>query len=404
MRIAMLHWAFPPVIGGVESHLAMLGPELVRSDCRVSLLTGSVPGAGEEDWYEGMHIRRTPLMDLNSLTPEKIAGRAREIGREIAEFIETVRPDVIHAHNMHYFSPVHADILNEIKRATGTPLILTAHNVWADDDRTWGELKQRAGIWDAVIAVSGYIKRELVRSGYADNRITVIHHGIDLKRFHPATKTDREHIRAAYPLFSGRRVFFHPARMSLDKGCQVSVGALDIIRREFPQALLVLAGTENTVDWKSNQAQQVNQIMALIEELGLKDSVFVRFFTWDDMPQVYQAAEFSLYPSCFEEPFGLAMLESMATAKPIIVSRAGGMPEVVQDGVNGFVVTMANKEELADKCLELLRHPGRCRRMGRQGRMMVETYWAKEKMTRATLSVYRNAGAKPRHATGEKLA
>ena len=390
MRVMQLHWAFPPIIGGVESHLAMLGPEMVKNNCRVSLLTGSAAGSPDEEWYEGMYVRRTPLMDLNGLTPEMMVRRSGEIRRELEGFVDQVRPDLIHAHNMHYFSPVHADVLYEIKRSRRIPLVLTAHNVWADNDRTWQEMNRRAFYWDAVIAVSHFIKRELVRAGYEEERISVVHHGIDLARFGPATERDRERIGEVYPGLAGRRVIFHPARMSLDKGCHISVKALELVRREFPEVLLVLAGTGNTVDWGSQQPGQVRVILDLIDKLGLKDHVLVRFFAWEEMPLMYKAAEFCVYPSCFEEPFGLVMLESMASERPVVVSRAGGMPEVVRNGVNGFVVEMANERELADRCLLLLRNPGLCRGMGRRGRAAVEKLWTREMMTRATLSVYRS--------------
>jgi len=368
----------------------MLGPGLVNNKCRVSLLTGSVNGLEEEYQYEGMYVKRTSSMDLNSLSPEKIEKLARKIKQDLEQFIDKVKPDIIHAHNMHYFSPVHADILYEIKKARGIPLVLTAHNVWADEDETWQEMNKKAHIWDAIIAVSDYIKRELVRVGYDEKRITTIHHGIDLNRFKPVTKQDLDAIKSSYPEFENRRVIFHPARMSLDKGCHISVKALDIIRKEFPDVLLVLAGTVKTVDWGSHQQKHVRKIMGLVEELGLGDNVFVRFFAWDEMPLVYKAAEFCVYPSCFEEPFGLVMLESMATEKPIIVSRAGGMPEIIKDGVNGFVVPMNDEAALASQCLKLLRDPALCAQMGRTGREMVEKYWTMQFMTENTLKIYRD--------------
>ncbi|MCL6610962.1 MAG: glycosyltransferase family 4 protein [Peptococcaceae bacterium] len=400
MNVAILHWAFPPVIGGVESHLAMLGPELAKNNCRVSLLTGSCEGAQEEEWYEGMHVKRTPLMDLNSLSPAKIAGQAREIREEIERFIDQVRPDVIHAHNMHYFSPVHAGILSGIRRAREIPLVLTAHNVWADDDETWKEMNRMAHIWDMVIAVSDYIKHELSRAGYDEKKIVTVHHGIDLKRFNPAKDLHREEIKLKYPQFEGRRVIFHPARMSLDKGCHISVKAIDLIRKEFPDVLLVLAGTGKTVDWGSHQQRHVQKILGLVDELGLAENVFTRFFAWEEMPLVYKAAEFCVYPSCFEEPFGLVMLESLASEKPIVVSRAGGMPEIIKHGVNGFVVEMASENDLAENCLRLLRNPEMCRQMGRRGRIMVEKFWTKEIMTRNTLDVYKKAVLKTGRAAG----
>lgn len=391
MKIAQLHWAFPPIIGGVESHLVMLGPELVKNNCKVSLLTGLSQGLDEEEYYEGLYIRRTPLMDLNSLSPKVICERAGNIRQEFFAFIDQVKPDVIHAHNMHYFSPVHAEILAEIKEAWGIPLVLTAHNVWPDDDKTWQVMNKKAHIWDAVIAVSDYIKRELVRVGYDERRITVVHHGIDLNRFTPATSYDVEEIEKMYPEFSGRRVIFHPARMKLEKGCHISVKALDIIRRKYPDVLLVMAGTEKAVDWKSEHKNHVNEILDLIDKLDLRSNVFIRFFSWDQMPSIYKAAEFCMYPSCFEEPFGLTMLESMASERPMIVSRAGGMPEVIQNGLSGFIVEIGNHEELAEKCCLLLDNPSLCKWMGRQGKDMVGYRWSKQVMVNSTISVYRNA-------------
>lgn len=388
MRIAQLHWAFPPVIGGVESHLAMLGPELVNNGHHVSLLTGTAPGAEEEEWYQGMYVRRTRWLDLNSLSPAAIEAHREDIRQILENFISRVQPDVIHAHNMHYFSPVHADILADIKERYGIPLVLTAHNVWADSDETWQEMNKRSAMWDAVIAVSGYIKKALVRVGYDARRITVIHHGIDTTRFSPPTAADQQEIAIRYPQLVGRQVIFHPARMSLDKGCHISVQALALLRRDFPNVTLVLAGTGSTVDWGGHQPGHVRQIRDLIQQLGLEKQVFIRFFPWQEMPLVYKAADFCIYPSCFQEPFGLVMLESMATARPVVVSRAGGMPEIIRDGINGYVVPMGDAAALAAKCRELLSDPRLCRQLGRQGRALTEKHWTKEVMTRSTVVVY----------------
>lgn len=130
MKVAMLHWAFPPTIGGVESHLAMLCPALVRKGHRVYLLTGAVDGKVSEEMWDGVFVRRTPLMDLNSLTPALIRRHRSEIREELAKFIVAVNPDVIHVHNMHYFSLVHAEAVIEVKNRAKIPVILTAHNVW----------------------------------------------------------------------------------------------------------------------------------------------------------------------------------------------------------------------------------------------------------------------------------
>ncbi len=388
MRVAMLHWAFPPIIGGVESHLAMLGPELVLRGHEVFLLTGSIGGQEEEYGYRGMRVRRTPLMDLNTLDPQLIDEKADDIQRELSSFIASARPDVIHAHNMHYFSPVHAKALLEAADRRGVPAVLTAHNVWDDD--LWEDMLAYAGRWDGVIAVSNYIKKELVAAGYPEGKVTVVYHGIDIERFKKPEAGEQDSARVSYPGLAGRRVIFHPARMSLDKGCHISVLALNLIRKKHPDVLLVLAGPEKTVDWGRHQEGHVNFIDRLIRDLKLQDHVMVRFFNWEEMPQIYRAAEFCVYPSCFQEPFGLVMLESLACGKPIVVSRAGGMPEIIADGINGYVVEMGDYEMLAQRCIDLLENRRAARQMGERGRQMVRQKFTKEIMCRNTLEVYRS--------------
>jgi glycosyltransferase involved in cell wall biosynthesis len=386
LKIAVLHWAFPPIIGGVETHLAMLGPELAKGGAEVSLLTGSVGGRREESRHDGMLVKRTPLMDLNALSNKNIEEKAAQIRREIHEFLYQARPDLIHAHNMHYFSAVHAQVLGGIARWVGVPLILTAHNVWSD--RLWQSMLPLAGQWDTVIAVSHFIKKELVCSGYNGDRVTVVHHGIDLEKFSPPSDRERALLLKKYPRLRGRKIIFHPARMSLAKGSDIVVKAAALIKEEFPEFILVLAGVGKTVDWGSCQQGEVERIRNLINGLGLQENVLIRFFSWEEIPEMYRIADFCVYPSVFEEPFGLVMLEAMATARPVIVSRSGGMPEVITDGVNGFVVSKGDPVSLAEQCVRLLRDPVLNREMGQQGRRIALEKFSKEIMTKNTVAVY----------------
>jgi len=108
LNIAHFHWGFPPIIGGVETHLTVILPEMVKEGHNVGLLTGTAEGVGSRYKYEGADIFRTPLMDLNWLYKRGLKGLNEELHKVFSSFIEEVGPDVIHAHNMHYFSEVHA--------------------------------------------------------------------------------------------------------------------------------------------------------------------------------------------------------------------------------------------------------------------------------------------------------
>ncbi|MCQ9206788.1 MAG: glycosyltransferase family 4 protein [Omnitrophica bacterium] len=389
LRIAHIHWAFPPIIGGVETHLVMLLPELVKRGHSVSLLTGSAEGAKARETFKGVNITRAPIMNLNWLTKRGLIGIEGEVKDVITAFFNKTKPDIVHAHNMNYFSRAHAKTLEEEADKRKIPIILTAHNSW--DDMLFLNLTRNIK-WAHIIAVSFYIKKELMGIGCPSQKITAIHHGIDIRKFKP---TNKKEYKGRLSALKGKKVIFHPARMGLGKGCDISVKAMKQVLRKFPDAVLVLAGTKNIVDWKTTQQKDIAYIVDLIKDLGIENNMFIEMFTLDEMVRLYAIADVCLYPSTVGEPFGLTMLESLASGKPMIVTNSGGMPEIIQDGINGYIVPIRDYEAIATKIINLLDDDTLSERIGLTGRKFAELRFTKEIMTDNNIKIYRNAlGAK----------
>jgi len=385
LKIAHIHWAFSPIIGGVETHLVMLLPELIKMGHKVSLLTGATDGAKAKENFEGVEITRAPIMNLNWLYKRGLVGIEDEVRDVIRSFLRKTKPDIVHAHNMNYFSKAHAKILEEeTKKHKHIPLILTAHNSW--DDMLFLKLTRKIA-WDYIIAVSFFIKKELMGIGCDSNRIITIHHGIDIDRFNPANK--KAYTKKMKALV-GKKIIFHPARMGIAKGCDISVKAMRLVKKKFPEAILVLAGTKNIVDWGSTQQKDIAYIIDLINELQIDDNVFVDMFTLEEMVKLYAVADVCVYPSTVGEPFGLTMLEALASGKPMIVTNSGGMPEVIQEGINGYIVSVRDYEALANKIITLLEDESLKTRIGATGRKFAELRFTKEIMATSNLKVYRN--------------
>ena len=384
LTIAHLHWGFPPIIGGVETHLTIICPQMVKKGHKVGILTGAAEGSPDRDNYQGVLIWRSPLMDLNWLYKRGLKGLEEEIRNLYRDFFYALSPDIIHAHNMHYFSEVHIRILEELARKKGIPLVLTAHNTW--DDLLFLELAHRVN-WSHIIAVSHYIKKELMGVGIDDRKITVIHHGIDEEKFRP--DIDVKGILEAYPQLKGKEVIFHPARIGLGKGCDISVKALNLVCQKHPRAVLVLAGSKNIIDWGATQQKDIAYIVQLIKHFGLEKNVLIDVYSLEKMKELYALSRVCIYPSSVGEPFGLVMLEAMATANPIVVTNAGGMPEIIKDGINGFVIPVRDFEALASRIVQLLEDDRLRERLGYTGRQIVESQYTREKVTAETLSVYR---------------
>ena len=386
LNIAHFHWGFPPIIGGVETHLTILLPQLAKLGHKVSLLTGSVEGVNGRYDYEGVGIYRTPIMDLNWLSKRGLSGLEEEIKKTFSSFLDENDPDIVHVHNMHYFSQVHIKTLENLSKKRGVPIILTAHNVW--DDILFLELTHRID-WAQIIAVSHFIKKEIIGIGIDDKKITVVHHGVDQEKF--ISGVDTKIILTKYPQLNGKKVIFHPARIGLAKGCDFSIKAINIVKKKEPNVMLVLAGSKNIIDWAGSQQKDIAYLVDLIKHFGMEGNVLIDMYTLDEVKELYEVSDICLYPSSAPEPFGLTMLEAMSMSKPMIVTNMGGMPEIIKHGINGFVVPVRDFEAMAAKICQLLEDAKLRERFGYTGRQMVESQYTKEKVTQDTLGVYKKA-------------
>jgi glycosyltransferase involved in cell wall biosynthesis len=381
--IAQIHWGFPPTIGGVETHLTILLPEFIKEGHRVGLLTGAAEGEKEVSTYEGVEIYRSPLFDLNWLAKRGLDGLEKEISKTYNDFFDKINPDIIHVHNMHYFSEPHTKILQKISSKRDIPLILTAHNVW--DDHLFLKLTRDIK-WSHIIAVSHFIKRELIGAGCGEETVTVIHHGIDTKIFHPGVNP--KNILKKYPELKNRKIVFHPARIGLAKGCDVSIKAIRLVKERFPDVLLIMTGSKNIIDWALTQKKDIDYFNDLIEFFGLEENIHINAYSSQEMVELFSLSDVCIYPSSASEPFGLTMLEANSSGKPMIVTEMGGMPEIIMNDVNGYVIKVRDFEALASRIEYLLGADRVRKRLGRTGRQMVTTHYTKELMTKCHLDLY----------------
>jgi glycosyltransferase involved in cell wall biosynthesis len=387
-KILFLHWGFAPIIGGVETHLALLGKKLVEEGHEVTLVTSTVSLDSRLQFsYCGMKVIRVPIMNLESIY-DKQKKSPRKLKIDICETLEAlvseINPDIIHAHNLHYFTNVHAQCLNKISKNKNIPIVLTAHNFW--DENICVDIAREIN-WDKIICVSHFIRQEFLAIDCDESKVVTIHHGIDENKFKDGV-IDADKVYEKYPVLKGKSIIFHPARLGLAKGCDASVKALKIILKSVPNAHLVMAGDKNIIDWCHSQRKDIVYILGLVKRLKLEENILIHTFSMDEVREVYQIADVCWYPSMAFEPFGLVMLESMAFAKPTIVSNIGGMPEIIKNRKTGFVIPPKNTIELASKTTELLLNKNLRMEMGKNARLKLEEKYTLKHMTDKVMKVY----------------
>jgi L-malate glycosyltransferase len=237
-----------------------------------------------------------------------------------------------------------------------------------------------------VVANSEYTARS-IRAAAPEANVEVVHNPVDLERWNPAA-IDRVHARARLPGVRARALLLGVvAQLTPWKGQDTAIETLHLLRLQGVDAHLVLIGSAKFVSGSTrfDNRAYVTALEQRVAELGLEDRV-----SWlgerDDVVELVAALDVLLLPS-HEEPFGRALIEAMALEVPVIATSVGGPPEIVSDGVEGYLVDPHRPAAWA-AAIRRLDDPATGRRMGRAGRDRVEAAFSLGRHVDAIVDVY----------------
>lgn len=215
-----------------------------------------------------------------------------------------------------------------------------------------------------VIAVSDAVADFLAASGMSRPTVTRIYNGIDPEAWR--ARVSASDVRADLGLDDADRVLLMAAQYVPWKRHEDAVRAMPHILAREPNARLVLAGDDRF----GAHPELGDQLRTLAAELGIDERVLFAGHR-EDIADLMNAAEMVLMPSD-AEPFGRVAIEAMALGKPVVGTRAGGLPEVVRDGETGLLVVPRFPESLATACLRIMENTSLARSLAEGGRRRVE--------------------------------
>ena len=278
----------------------------------------------------------------------------------LASLIRRERVDIVHTntiHNLYGWSAA---------RLTGR-----AH-VWHIREIVWQNAALRAieralalRFSSRVVITSDAVGRLFERDGALPANVVKIPNGVDVTRFQPGAS---DQVRRDFGIAAGAPLIGAAARMDVWKGLDDFIEAAAIVARARPQARFVIAGgpIEGLEAYEQTLKSQAR-------DRGL-DGV-LHFAGWrygpDAMPAFYQSLDICVLPSREAEPFGLVVLEAMASARPVVATAHGGPLEIVRDGETGVLVEPRNHAAMASAIVALVDDPARASAMGRAGRERV---------------------------------
>lgn len=389
MRVLILTWEYPPnVVGGLGKHVAELVPALARLGLEMHVATPRMEG-GElrETTPEGITIHRVDA-PAAAEAPD-IHTKAWQFNRALEGMLERLWAevggfDLIHAHDwLTSFAAI------AMKLGHRCPLVATMHATERGRNRG-GDLKDnlQKSIHNAewrltfeswrVIACSRYMASEIGRYFQVPQaKIDVIPNGVDPAPFERAKTRITPAFRALYAR-PDQDIVFSVGRMVHEKGFQVLIAAAPKVLAEHPSARFVIAGTGPALDW----------LRQLAWDIGIGDKVlFPGFISNEDRNRLFGLAACAAFPSLYE-PFGIVALEAMAAGCPVVVSRVGGLSEVVEDGTTGLLVNPDDPDDTARKVLEVLKQPEATARRVAAARQAAQETFSWSQIARQTRAVY----------------
>lgn len=412
MNIVFLSDDFPPKsFGGAGIVAFEQARELVRIGHKVVVITTTQDmNDVSQVVFEGMVVHRLyanyheRFRAYRSLyNPQTIPG-VRKILRE-------VRPDIVHAHNIHYFLSYYVLVL---ARQYSKGVVLTVHDmmlihygklfprvvvsaeVGAQFDyhvSPWQQLRKYRFRFnplrnfvirrylknvDTMLAVSKAMIEALRQNGIECAK--VLYNGTDIDRF-TITPEGVDSFKKKYSL-GDKKIMFFGGRISAAKGGDSVLGAFAMVHDVIPEATLLIAGTEDAYTCQLKER-------ARVEGLG-NNVIFTGWLSREQMPFAYAASDVVLMPSICFDSFGMVNLEAMAAKKPVIGTCFGGTTEIVVDGVTGYIVNPLHPEEIAEKVVDLFKDPQKAERFGQAGYERVKKNFNLQDRMEECLSVYQD--------------
>ncbi len=229
-----------------------------------------------------------------------------------------------------------------------------------------------------IIAVSDEIARSLRRwFRVSQDRIEVIYNGVDTRRFRPDPER-RAATRRALGFGEDEAMALYLSHVTRQKGLHVLLHALPRIREAWPRSRVVVVGA----------GDYLADGQALARRLGVSPHVvFVGEVPHERAPEYLAACDVFVLPTLRQEGLPFAVLEAMASEKPVLVSRIGGVTSVVQDGVNGLLARAGDPDALARGLVRVLADRELARRLARSARDTVLRAFSTGHMVQGTADV-----------------
>jgi glycosyltransferase involved in cell wall biosynthesis len=213
------------------------------------------------------------------------------------------------------------------------------------------------------ITPSSFLKAKLVEGGFDPKKITTIPNFVDLSSYTPSLEE--------------RDYFVYFGRLSYEKGVDILITAASKVK----SGNLLIVG----------EGPDEERLKKLAERLGADNVSFTGYKTGDELKEIIARSQFVVLPSRWYENLPFSIMEAFALAKAVVATDIGGIPEMVEDGVNGYLFPLEDAGVLTARLEKLLLEPVLRREMGQRGREKAESLYNSRRHYEKMMEIYKMA-------------
>lgn len=360
-----------PIYGGAERHMLLLAKKLNKEKYRVSLVCGKYKQLNEwcKQWKDaGLAAHRLNVTHKHDPRHHF----------QFKKLLKKEHPKLVH---IHLWNPGGCRYAFSAIDKRSTKIVSTEHDPFPLSGLKKSIKKQCIRKTDHTITVSEANKQLNIQL-YPElkGKISTIHNGIDLEAFERPLRTfstqHRERVREElFHASSEEFVILSIAELHPRKGLKYLIEAYAEIEQKEPKTKLVIVG----------DGPERKTLEKLIKKLKLENKVLLPG-KQENISQILKSAQLFVLPSV-KEAFGLVVLEAMAAQIPIVATRVGGIPEIVENTKSGELVEPANYRALAEKIMNVMDNNALMQKLAYMGHHRVKIFDVKE-MIRKTENMY----------------
>lgn len=231
---------------------------------------------------------------------------------------------------------------------------------------------------DRIVAVSGAVKDALIESGISHEKTDVIYNSIPLERFKPSL-VQRNEVRRELGIEGDSIVMGTVGKLHQGKGVFELLSAVQRLMEKYPNVRLLFVGDGPERTRLEQEAQRLSMHNKVIFA-GVRK----------DMERMYAAMDIFVLPSTCREAFGIVLIEAMAMGKPVIATTMGGIPEIIDDKVNGILVPPRDPDAISLAIAKYIEDSEFSRKVALEGRKLIEQKFSDKAMGDSFENVLRN--------------